>query len=397
MCGGTAGSKKQTVGAENRTGQAAVRKACRDIDGTAGSRAQKEKKLSYQKQEEKEMAVKALRMVKYGTCTVWRQQAIIKDEKGLPNFMTVFFMDPKDGTPDEKDIPEIFKVDGKIMQGVAISQYHNTNIKGVPCSLPYAMPWEGMSLEKGVEAVEKKGAGWHLLTNTEFVYLLNEAKKIGHEIHGNTDYGKCADAPEEQGILYDGYCTLTGCEPLPWSHDGTEDGVFGLCGNYWEPVTGLRLREGVIEYIPENDAAVVDTGKSSEAWKVAEIGGKALKLSAIIGGVGVKLTTKEAERVWNCCHMRDLVTEEFETIPDIIFKLGILPENWQERKDGIWVDSDLTEATPLRGSSFLSTSNGGPAALYLYDTRAGSSSYVSLRSALLLESWELVTDALAGA
>lgn len=49
MCGGTAGSKKQTVGAENRTGQAAVRKACRDIDGTAVSRAQKEKKLSYQK------------------------------------------------------------------------------------------------------------------------------------------------------------------------------------------------------------------------------------------------------------------------------------------------------------------------------------------------------------
>lgn len=344
------------------------------------------------------MAVKALRMVKYGTCTVWKQQAIIKDENGLPNFMTVFFMDPKDGTPDEKDIPDIFKVNGKIMQGVAISQYHNTEIKGIPCSLPYAMPWEGMSLEKAVKAVKKKGSGWHLLTNTEFVYLLNEADKIGHEIHGNTNYGKCAIAPEEKGVLYDGYCTLTGCEPLAWSHDGTEDGVFGLCGNYWEPVTGLRLREGMLEYIPENNAAAVDTGKESDAWKAAEVDGKKLKLSANDSS-DVKLTTGEVEENWGACHMCNLDVTEFENIPEIIFKLGIVPKDFKEKKEqaGLWVDSNLEEVTPLRGSCFYYTSDGGPAALGLSSTRSRSGSYISLRSALLLENWELVTEALEGA
>lgn len=338
----------------------------------------------------------ALRMVRYGTCTVWRQQVIVKDENGLPNFMTLFFMDPKDGTPDEKDIPDMFKVNGKIMQGVAISQFHNTEIKGIPCSLPYAMPWENMGLDKAVKAVQKKGKGWHLLTNTEFVYLLGEAEKMGHTIHGNTDYGKCADAPEEKGVLYDGYCTLTGCEPLQWSHDGTKDGVFGLCGNYWEPVTGLRLRKGTIEYIPGNDAAVADISPTSPAWTAAEVDGKTLKLSAKRSG-GVVLTAEEVETTWNACHYSELEVNGLDEIPEIAYKLGIVPHNYKTEKAGIWVDSDLAEVAPFRGSGFSITSYGGPAALNFYNPRAYSNYGISLRSALLLENWELVTDALKGA
>lgn len=338
----------------------------------------------------------ALRMVRYGTCTVWRQQVVVKDENGLPNFMTLFFMDPKDGTPDEKDIPDMFKVNGKIMWGVAISQFHNMEIKGIPCSLPYAMPWENMGLDKAVKAVQEKGKGWHLLTNTEFVYLLGEAEKMGHTIHGNTDHGKCADAPEEKGVLYDCCYTLTGCEPLQWSHDGTKDGVFGLCGNYWEPVTGLRLRKGIIEYIPGNDAAVADISPTSLAWTAAEVDGKALKLSAKRSG-GVKLTTGDAERAWDGCRYSELDTDDLEEIPEIAYKLGIAPHNYKTEKAGIWVNSNLAEVVPCRGSSFGNTSYGGPAALSFSYPRAFSGFNVSLRSALLLENWELVTDALKGA
>lgn len=49
---------------------------------------------------------------------------------------------------------------------------------------------------------------------------------------------------------------------------------------------------------------------------------------------------------------------------------------------------------PIRGSSFNNTSNGGAGALILYNARSLVDSYVSLRSALFLESWELVTDLL---
>ena len=53
---------------------------------------------------------------------------------------------------------------------------------------------------------------------------------------------------------------------------------------------------------------------------------------------------------------------------------------------------------PIRGSSFNNTSNGGAGALNLSIARSRVRYNVSLRSALFLESWELVTDLLkAGA
>lgn len=53
---------------------------------------------------------------------------------------------------------------------------------------------------------------------------------------------------------------------------------------------------------------------------------------------------------------------------------------------------------PIRGSSFNNTSNGGAGALDLDNARSHVHYGVSLRSALFLESWELVTDLLkAGA
>ena len=53
---------------------------------------------------------------------------------------------------------------------------------------------------------------------------------------------------------------------------------------------------------------------------------------------------------------------------------------------------------PIRGSSFNNTSNGGAGALGLDYARSRVGGSVSLRSALFLEDWELVTELLkAGA
>ena len=53
---------------------------------------------------------------------------------------------------------------------------------------------------------------------------------------------------------------------------------------------------------------------------------------------------------------------------------------------------------PIRGSSFNNTSNGGAGALHLNRARSLVDYNVSLRSALFLEDWELVTELLkAGA
>ena len=96
--------------------------------------------------------------------------------------------------------------------------------------------------------------------------------------------------------------------------------------------------------------------------------------------------------------MADLQLEELEEMPEIAYKLGIVPHDWKNETAGIWADNELEEAVPVRGSGFISTSNGGAGALNLSHPRSLVGSNVSFRSALFLESWELVTDLLkAGA
>ena len=81
-------------------------------------------------------------------------------------------------------------------------------------------------------------------------------------------------------------------------------------------------------------------------------------------------------------------------MPEIAYKLGIVPHDWKNETAGIWADNELEEAVPFRGSCFLNTSNGGAGALNLDNPRSFVNSNVSFRSALFLESWELVTDLL---
>ena len=92
--------------------------------------------------------------------------------------------------------------------------------------------------------------------------------------------------------------------------------------------------------------------------------------------------------------MADLQLEELDEVPEIAYKLGIVPHDWKHETAGLWADSELEESVPLRGSGFYNTSNGGAGALYLNGARSFVSYLVSLRSALFLESWELVTDLL---
>lgn len=112
----------------------------------------------------------------------------------------------------------------------------------------------------------------------------------------------------------------------------------------------------------------------------------------------VVLTDGKIAGGWNGCHMRDLqLAGSLKEVPDIIHRLGILPQDWRQEKAGLWADSELEEAVPIRGSGFSNTSSGGVAALNLGGARSNVSYNVSFRSALYLKDWKLVTDILGRA
>ena len=111
---------------------------------------------------------------------VKKKAVIVKDRLGLPNYMTMFYMEP--GTYNPEDVPEMFKIKNKIVPAILISQYHNTTMKSmggdVAVSLPYQQPRHTITLDEAAAACARKGEGWHLMTNTEFAYLLHEAEEL---------------------------------------------------------------------------------------------------------------------------------------------------------------------------------------------------------------------------
>ena len=107
---------------------------------------------------------------------VKKKAVIVMDSAGLPNYMTMFYMEP--GTYEPEDVPELFKIRNKIVPAILISQYHNTVIDtldgGVAVSLPFQQPKHTINMNDAAKACARKGNGWHLMTNTEFVYLLKQ-------------------------------------------------------------------------------------------------------------------------------------------------------------------------------------------------------------------------------
>ena len=127
-----------------------------------------------------------------------------------------------------------------------------------------------------------------------------------------------------------------------------------------------------------------------------QVDGRELFLDAQCGKA--VLTDGQIAGAFDGGHMKDLqLAGSLKEVPEIIYKLGILPRDWKTEKAGIWVDSVLEEAVPLRGSGFSYSSDGGVAALNLGRPRSFSSNGVAFRSALYLEDWKLVTEILAGA
>lgn len=301
------------------------------------------------------------------------ENVVLFDNTGLPSIMVKFT--PEAGKP----LDPAFVVCGRKVKAIYISKYENALVKGVPCSIPFAQAANGIDFDTASRLCRDKGDGWHLMTNAEWELLHNESIEGSTLPHGNTARGEYYFDRSESGKIYDYGHTLTGSGPVTWTHTHTPDGVYDLCGDNWEMVAGLRLRKGAIEYIKDNDAAVVDLSKDSKEWQtVKTAAGETIYLNAINGGVTV--TTEEPEEDWEGCSFKKMEIELNEA-PEILQQLGILPKNIKEETAYIFADSGKEEAVPFRGSCFHNTSYGGLGALHLNNVRSSVYRDVGFRSA----------------
>lgn len=80
------------------------------------------------------------------------------------------------------------------------------------------------------------------------------------------------NAPELENYFCSGKTArcLTGSGPVTWAHDHTNAGIMDMKGNVWEWQDGLRLNNGEINIVANNNAALgedCDTSANSTLWK----------------------------------------------------------------------------------------------------------------------------------
>ena len=270
-----------------------------------------------------------------------------------------------------------FVIGGEVYDEIYISVYPNCEINGKPYSLPYQKPWTNLTNDEASEACFGKGEGWHLMTAAEWGLIANISLKNGTLPHGNTNDGQHHANATEKGVKYDGGNgrTLTGSGPATWTHNHTPEGVHDLCGNVWEMLRGLRIKDGVLYAAKDNDAALnIDLTQEGDDWhRIKDDSGNVVKVS--VDG-SIKITTYpaiEQDYTGDCWEDVDIDCES-EQLKELALFAG-------EPKAYLYIDSTNGEYFPIRGGHWDDGASAGLFYTNLYYPRSNSTWSIGFRSA----------------
>lgn len=301
---------------------------------------------------------------------------VIYDANGLPNMMLKL-----ENTAPTKELADpVFLVKGVEYDSVYLSRFLNSAVKNQVVSLPLRDPLTYINMDDAIARIRQKGEGWHLLTNCEWQYIKDTTRP---GTHGNTSYGHYHADESEEGIRSEYGRTETGSGPAAWFHNGnTETGIADTIGNVWKIVSGIRLKSGKLEYMPNNDAAAPDADLSEDSKEFLEVLANGRPVMIGPGEDGdMMITTGEVEG-YDAVE-REEVSVSLDEVPQILEDLGIIVNDENASKEWFAADAELDEAICFVGASYYNTSDSGPSALILYNPRSSVHTNLGFFSALL--------------
>ena len=216
------------------------------------------------------------------------RNTLIFDDLGMPSVMVRIPMfrwcDVLDGGEDKPC--SAFIVGGEVKDCIYISKYLNVIEYDRAYSLPARTPANYITIDEARKTCANKGNGWHLMTNAEWMAIAHWSRKNGTLPHGNNEFGHDILNTHEAGVRATGAfmiepekteLTLTGTGPASWTHDGTSAGICDLHGNMWDYIAGMRVKDGELQIIADNNSALnVDESSNSPLWKAIGTDGSLL-------------------------------------------------------------------------------------------------------------------------
>lgn len=267
------------------------------------------------------------------------KNTVLYDDKGNPSIMVVvprFNLSDLDGFADTIVHPAFVK-GNEIRNEIFIGKFESIVYNERALSIPGVCPTDSINFDNAVLYCRNKGPGWHLMTAAERAAIYLWCTKNGYIPTGNTNLGhditypcQCGRIANENGII------LTGSGPVQWHHDKSPAGISDLVGNLMEWVAGMRLKNGEINIIENNNAADLfcDMSDAHTNWKgILQDGslvasGTTGTLKYNINGTTLEVkTTISTSGIFSLYQFKNIVAAAGVTIPDILKALGLYPTN----------------------------------------------------------------------
>jgi sulfatase modifying factor 1 len=351
------------------------------------------------------------------------KNTVLYDDQGNPSIMVVipkFYLDDVI-TGASHTVHPAFIVNGVEKPYIYISKYQNIVQNSRAYSLPGQDPATYVNFDQALSYCYTKGQGWHLMSRAEWAAISLWCKKNNFMPRGNNNYGCDISASYEKGreTYYDSGAAktgrvATGSGPASWSHDGTPDGIYDLNGNISEWNSGMRLNNGEIQVIQDNNAAILnaDHSASSTLWKAIASADGSLVAPGTTGTLKFDNTTAgnsnttgsdiggdpqinsvinnimytpggQVDYGYSNCNFENLAAASGVTIPTILKALGIAPIDTSCGGDGLWI-RNYSERFPLCGGRWDNGASAGLFALGLNNSRTFSLNAVGFRAAYVL-------------
>lgn len=300
---------------------------------------------------------------------------LIYDDVGKPSVMVAipkFYLDDViDGA--SHTVHPAFIINGVEQNVIYISKYQNVIENGRAYSLPMKDPAVNLNFDQAWNYCKAKGKGWHLMTNAEWAAIALWCRKNGTMPKGNNYYGRDiseTDLPQKAvSSTYDSNGrinkVLTGSGRESWYHDGTFAGIADLNGNVWEWNSGVRLVNGEIQILADNNAADTNNSVSSDSTKW-----KAIMPNGTLVAPGTEGTIKYSA-IYRNVNFSDISISP-SAVNDgitILEALCLLPEHdsvpADYGDDGVWMWNG--EAVADRGGSWTQRTYAGVFSLEFYE------------------------------
>ena len=289
------------------------------------------------------------------------------------------------------------------------SVYVGSGLDGRVVALRGLDPGNSKNFDDNLTYHRQMGPGFHLETLIEGALVAQICKKQGFWPRGNNYYGKDIGVQSELGSPTMNYNandvgrTATGSGPLAWYHDGTPFGLADVNGNTWEWRAGMRLNNGEIQILQNNNGAdnTKDQSAASTEWKailqdgslVAPGTADTLKYDSTGADTGVNqdvgdirvntVITNSLSTSYAYNAFQATAAAAGITIPNTLKYYGLFPIDSDHGGDGHYMRNS-GERLPFVGGSWSSGSDAGVCALTLGNLRSNVNTNLGARLAFVI-------------